>query len=151
MSPKAALAFVKAQGIVLESARGPVPNLAERVAGGRIRGSWWAHRKGREIFWLTRAVRDSPAILVCRLVQGKVTYVHRRLWPALVRLARRIGVTRLAAIREIHLPSGKHIVRVTPFPRWLPAGVRRAARRLSDARAAAALGGRFLRPRAARR
>ena len=151
MSPKAALAFVKAQGIVLESARGPVPNLAERVAGGRIRGSWWGHPKGREIFRLTRAVRDSQAILVCRLVQRKVTYVHRRLWPALVRLARRIGATRLAAIREIHLPSGKHIVRVTPFPRWVPAGVRRAARRLSDTRAAAALGGRLLRPRAAGR
>lgn len=139
MTPKAALAFVKARGVVLESARGPVPSLAERVTGDRIRGSWWGHARGHEIFWLTRAVREAPDVLVCRLVGGKVTYVHRRLWPALVRLARRIGVRRLAAIREIHLPSGKHVVRVTPFPRWVPAAVRRAAQRLSEAQATAAL------------
>jgi len=28
-------------------------------------------------------------VLVCKLVDGKITYVHRRLWPALVRLAAR--------------------------------------------------------------
>src|SRR4030095_7234834 len=32
---------VREQGIVLQSARGPVPNLAEYVAGEPIRGSWW--------------------------------------------------------------------------------------------------------------
>jgi hypothetical protein len=36
-------------------------------------GSWWGHAKGHEIFWLTRAVRDSGDVLVCRLVGGKVT------------------------------------------------------------------------------
>jgi hypothetical protein len=40
MSPKEAIAFVKRHGIVLESARGPVPSLAEAVAGEPIRGSW---------------------------------------------------------------------------------------------------------------
>jgi len=88
MTRRSALSFVKRNGIVLESARGPVPNLAEAVVGGRIRGSWWGHARGKEIFWLTRAVRDSADVLVCRLVGRKITYVHRRLWPALVRLAR---------------------------------------------------------------
>jgi hypothetical protein len=40
------ITFVKLHGIVLESARGPVPNLAEAVAGERIRGGWWGHSKG---------------------------------------------------------------------------------------------------------
>src|SRR3989441_10043065 len=79
MTRRSALSFVKRNGIVLESARGPVPNLAEAVVGGRIRGSWWSHARGKEIFWLTRAVRDSADVLVCRLVGGKITYVHRRL------------------------------------------------------------------------
>jgi hypothetical protein len=42
MTPKQAVAYVKAQGVVLESARGSAPSLAEAVAGDAIRGSWWA-------------------------------------------------------------------------------------------------------------
>ena len=50
VSPSEALAFVDRHGAVLQAARGPVPNLAEAVAGERIRGSWWGHPKGRAIF-----------------------------------------------------------------------------------------------------
>jgi hypothetical protein len=137
---RAALAFVKRHGIVLEGARGPVPNLAEAVAGRRIRGSWWGHARGKEIFWLTRAVRDSSDVLVCRLVGRRVTYVHRRLWPALVRLAREFARSDLAALREVHTARGEHELRTVPFPRWVPADVKRAARRLKAADAQTALG-----------
>ena len=89
MTAAEALAFVRKHGVVLEAATGPVPSLASAIAGAPIRGSWWSHAKGREIFKLTRAVRDSPDILVCRLVDGKVTYVHRRLWAALVCASKR--------------------------------------------------------------
>jgi hypothetical protein len=131
---------VRRHGIVLEGARGPVPNLAEAVAGGPIRGSWWGHAQGKEIFWLTRAVRDSPDVLVCRLMGGKVTYVHRRLWPAVVRLARVFGPRKLAALREVHTPGGRHALHETPFPRWVPPVVKRQARRLSEAAARLSLG-----------
>jgi hypothetical protein len=140
MTRRSALSFVKRNGIVLESARGPVPNLAEAVVGGRIRGSWWGHAKGKEIFRLTRAVRDSTEVLVCRLVGRKITYVHRRLWPALVRLARNFARRDLAAVQEVHTASGRHEERLVPFPRWVPPAVKRAARRLALADARAALG-----------
>src|SRR6266446_5201328 len=120
MTPKQAIAFVKANGVVLESGRGPVPNLAETIAGGPIRGSWWAHPKADTIFLCSRAVRASADVLVCRLVAGKVTYVHRRMWPALVRLAGRFSADQLAAIEEVHTPSGKHNVNVTRFQDWVP-------------------------------
>lgn len=133
MTRRSALAFVRRHGIVLESARGPVPSLAEAVVGGPIRGSWWGHAKGKQIFWLTRALRDSPDVLVCRLLSGKVTYVHRRLWPALVRLARVLDRRKLGALHEVHTPGGQHQLRVVPFPRWVPPAVTREARRLSEA------------------
>ena len=139
MTARTALAFVRRHGIVLESARAPVPNLAEAVAGEPIRGSWWGHRKSHEIFRLTRAVRDSRDVLVCRLVGGKITYVHRRLWPPLVRLARTFTPAALAAVREVHTPSGRHALEVVPFPHWVPAAVKRQARRLSEATARGAL------------
>jgi hypothetical protein len=132
MTPKAALAFVRRHGVVLEGASGPVPSLAAAVIGRKIRGSWWSHPKGREIFRLTRVVRDARDVLVCRLVHGKITYVHRRLWPALVRLARRFPPARLAALREFHTAKGRHVVRSVPFPRWAPPTVRRQAARLSE-------------------
>jgi hypothetical protein len=140
VTPRAALALVRRHGVVLEGARGPVPNLAEAVAGGRIHGSWWGHTKGQEIFRLTRAVRDSGDVLVCRLLGHKITYVHRRLWPALVRLARAFAQADLAALREIHTSGGRHELRVVPFPRWVPPAVRCQARKLTEQEAWIALG-----------
>jgi hypothetical protein len=133
----APLAFVRRHGIVLESARGPVPNLAQAIARTPIRGSWWAHPQGHEIFRVTRAVRRSRSVLVCRLLGGKVTYVHRRLWPALVRVAGSFSPAALAAVHEVHTPQGRHQVRLVPFPRWVPAAVRRRARRLRETQARA--------------
>src|SRR5262249_22122437 len=124
MTARQALAFVKKHGVVLESARGPVPSLAEAVAGRPIRGGWWAHPKGQEIFALTRAIRDSGAALVCRLVDGKITYVHRRLWPALVRNAGRYPKKHLARVSETHSRSGRHITIEVPYPKWVPRAIR---------------------------
>jgi hypothetical protein len=132
MKPKQALAWIKECGIAVESARASVPNLADAVAGEPIRGSWWAHPKGNEIFMLSRAIRRSPDILVCRLVDGKITYVHRRLWPALVRLAHRFSSARLAAVTEVHTAAGRHQVHVTQFPKWVPKNALAAANQLSE-------------------
>lgn len=139
MTSKEALNLVKKSGLMLESGRGPIPNLAETIAGEPIRGSWWAHPKGRVIFRCSRAIRESKDVLVCRLVGGKVTYAHRRLWPALVRLARELGARRLAAIREVHTASGKHKIEVVAFPKWVPPEVSRAALRLTEEQAAGTL------------
>jgi hypothetical protein len=127
--------FVEQHGVVLEGGRGPRPSLADAVAGERIHGSWWGHKKGRAIFRATRTVRDCDQILVCRLAGGKITYVHRRLWPAMVRLANSLDKKSLAALREEHTPSGAHRIRTIPFPRWVPPEIRRAAKRLSEEQA----------------
>jgi hypothetical protein len=140
MTPQEALIFVQNHGVVLESARGPVPDLAAAVVGAPIRGSWWGHRKGREIFRLTRLLRDTPDVLVCRLVDGKITYVHRRLWPSLVRLAHRFSAAQLAALRELHTERGHHEIHRVAFPHWVPAEIQRAAKGMTEAEAAAALG-----------
>jgi hypothetical protein len=140
MKPKDAVAFVELHGIVLESGHGPVPNLAEAVAGERIQGSWWGHPKGRSIFAATRAVRDSPDVLVCKLLGGKVTYIHRRLWPAVVRLAAKFGKDSLAAIREEHTASGSHRIIQTPFPDWVDAETKEAADLCTEEEAIAQLG-----------
>ena len=139
MNAKQAVAWVKKSGIAVESARASVPSLAQVVAGKPLRGSWWAHPKGNEIFRLSQAIRRSPDVLVCRLVDGKITYIHRRLWPALVRSAGRFSKHRLAAVKEVHTSGGKHKLLVTPFPKWVPKEVRRAALKLTEKEAASQL------------
>ena len=131
MSPKQGLAFVKRHGIVLQAARGPVPSLAEEVAGGPIRGSWWGHAKGHEIFRVADAVSGSDEVLVCKFVEGKVTYVHRRLWPALVKLASRFRKAQLFKVWDEHSRTGAHRSRRTAFPEWVPSEVLREAEQLS--------------------
>ena len=139
ITARTAPAFVKRKGLVLLSARGPVPNLAEAVAGAPVRGSWWGHARGQEIFVALGVVGDSKDVVTCRLVGGKLTFIHRRLWPALVRLARRLPKGALDAVGEEHTASGAHRQIRKPFPRWVPRDVRAAARRLSETRAEKAL------------
>jgi hypothetical protein len=133
-----ALSFVETEGIVFESAHGRVPTFADFVAGERVT-RWWSHSKGKLIFALTRAIRDSPDVLTCRLVDGKVTYVHRRLWPALVKLSGELDKSGLGAIREEHSPDGKHVMRVTEFPEWVPDEVLRESKRLTQREARSTL------------
>ena len=140
MTAAEAIAFVRQHGVVLASAKGVVPRLAEAIVGGPIKGSWWAHPKSHHIFAILQAVTDSEDILVCRLVGGKLTLVHRRLWPALVRVADRFPATRIAKVRDEHTPSGQHVSREVPFPKWVPAEVKQQAKRIGEEEALTALG-----------
>jgi hypothetical protein len=140
MTAAEATAFVREHGVVLASAKGTVPCLTEAIVGEPIKGSWWAHPKSHQIFAILQAVTESEDILVCRLVEGRVTLVHRRLWPALVRVAERFPPNRLAQVREEHTPSGKHVSRAVPFPKWVPSDVKKEARGIGEPEALIALG-----------
>jgi len=138
-TPEQALRFIEETGVVLESARGRVPTFVDFVAGEPVT-RWWGHPLGRSIFRLTRVVRDSPDILICNLVDHRVTYVHKRVWPALVRLSDRFDKRDLAWIREEHLPSGKHRLMKTSYPQWVPAEVIERSKMLSEQDAVSLLG-----------
>ncbi len=64
-----------------------LPSVAALVAGAPVRGSWWAHPAGRAIFAAASALADHPDVTSVKLVGGKVTFVHRGLWPALLAVA----------------------------------------------------------------
>jgi len=82
MNAAQALAFVERHGVVLVAAKGPVPRLVEAILGEPIRGSWWAHPASHQIFAVLSKLEESGDLLVCRLIDKKITLVHRRLWPA---------------------------------------------------------------------
>ena len=130
---------------MLASARGPVPSVAEAVAGEPIVGSWWSHPKAHAIFEalsLIDSLIDSKDIGCFKLVDKKITFVHRRLWPALATVARAgiIDPGRAESIRQEHMPTGEHRNFTIPFPDWVPDDVVAAAAELDVDEARAQLG-----------
>lgn len=140
MNADEAMSFIREHGVVLASAKGPVPRLAEAIAGEPIKGSWWAHSKSHPIFAIFQEIAESSDILTCRLINGKVTFVHRRLWPALVRVAYRFPADQLAQVHQEHTSSGYHVSRELPFPQWVPPEVTEEAQHLDEREACRLLG-----------
>jgi hypothetical protein len=133
------MAALVEHGMLLESARGPLPNVASMIAGEPIKGSWWGHPAGHQIFAMLNELADSGDVVRTRLVDKKVTLIHRRLWPAIVRLADRLPTDRLAALVEEHTPSGAHRLHEVPFPDWVPTDARVEGGEMDVADAIAAL------------
>jgi hypothetical protein len=64
-----------------------LPSIAALVAGEAISGSWWSHPRSHEIFREVGAIAEHRDVLVCKLLGGKVTFVHRSLWPSVLAVA----------------------------------------------------------------
>jgi hypothetical protein len=64
-----------------------LPSITTLLVGEPIRGSWWGHPKGREIFRVASRIDEHPDVAITKLISGKVTFVHRKLWPALLAVA----------------------------------------------------------------
>jgi hypothetical protein len=64
------------------------PSVISTVAGGPIKGSWWAPPWGEIIFVHANALGDHPDALLTKMISGKITFVHRRLWPAIFAIGR---------------------------------------------------------------
>ena len=96
-----AFARLKKQGLLPLTTCGSLTGLTELVAGKAIKGSWWAHPRGKLIFRIASALEDDGDVLVVKLVHGKQTFVHASLWPALLRvvLAPEWRKTAIASLR----------------------------------------------------
>ena len=86
-------------------------NVVTLMTGERLRGSWWSHPKANDIFRALRALPEDQ-VLETKLVAGKVTFIHRRLWPDFLAIA--------AGEREyeVHTESGRHEKRREPWSAW---------------------------------
>lgn len=77
------LEALEAQGWMLMA--GPETwTLTSRVSGDAIRGSWWGHDSGHAIYDIAMRLEEHPDVETFRLLDRKVTFVHRRLWPAIL-------------------------------------------------------------------
>jgi hypothetical protein len=59
-------------------------NAIEILTGQLPRGSWWSHPRANDIYDILMSVEQHPDVLTAKLLSGKVTLIHRALWPALL-------------------------------------------------------------------
>jgi hypothetical protein len=64
-----------------------LPNVVTLLTGEAVSKSWWSHPKGRLIFSVLSELSEHPDVLFTKLLNGKVTLVHRKLWPAFLSIA----------------------------------------------------------------
>jgi hypothetical protein len=60
------------------------PSVTGFVAGDTGGRSWWAHPQAKQMYGLSCGLRDHPDVLLVKLISGKLTFVNRPLWPAIV-------------------------------------------------------------------
>jgi hypothetical protein len=96
------LAVLDRDGLLLMT-DASLPSLVALVAGGPIGGSWWGHPRGGEIYHLANALAHQPDVMLVKLVAGKKTFVHRRLWPAVVAVGQARERWQLDGLSEAYL------------------------------------------------
>lgn len=80
-------AVLERDGLLLKQGR-ELASVVTLIAGGDVRGSWWSHPEARAIFAALEELADWSDALLVKLVAEKDTFVHRRLWPALLAVGR---------------------------------------------------------------
>jgi hypothetical protein len=58
-----------------------LPSIVSLVAGKPIAGSWWGHPSGGAIYREANRLADRSDVVCMKLLNGKVTFVHKTLWP----------------------------------------------------------------------
>jgi len=123
------LAQLNERGLLLQQDK-TLPNVVSTLAGESVRGSWWTHPRAHTIYNCLIDLAGRPDVLVTKLVSGKVTFVHRRLWPAVL------------AVATSHEPW--QFERLTEYARSLYESVERQGRLLSSGQDAKTLEQRLL-------
>jgi hypothetical protein len=88
-----------------------VPDLTSAIAGEPVRGTWWAHPRGKDIYRIANALEDDDTVLVAKLAEGKVTFVDERLFAAVARVVTDRG-WRAARIAGLDAAAKRLLARV---------------------------------------
>jgi len=92
MHPSAKEAFkktfetLKSQGLLLESDPN-LPCVTQVIVGRHLHTSWWAHPQANLIYGVLLRLTRNRDVLTAKLVDGKVTLIHKKLWPAFFAVA----------------------------------------------------------------
>jgi hypothetical protein len=87
MDDSRVIACLRERGLLMLQDKKLENAVAILTRGEDLTGSWWSHPKANAIYAILEEVTERPDVLVAKLVQKRVTLVHRRLWPAFLGVA----------------------------------------------------------------
>ena len=82
VAAKSLAAALERHGLLLLQGK-LLPSAVGLITGQAIAGSWWSHPRSHEIFRRLEELDAGGDVRATKLIGRKVTFVHRRLWPAL--------------------------------------------------------------------
>ena len=80
------LSALEQNGLLMQ-ADSNLPSVVTLLVGKPVRGSWWGHPMGDAIHIVNTELKAHPDVIATYLVSGKITLIHRRIWPALFGVA----------------------------------------------------------------
>ncbi|MGH9889574.1 MAG: hypothetical protein ACREBE_28840 [bacterium] len=126
---RAALAELASRGLLLQG-DGALPSVVRGVVGGPVRGSWWSHAKAHDIYAVCEFLNDHPDATTAKLILGKVTYVHRALWPALVAVGEALEPWQMEGLSRAALSLLREVIGTGALRAGNPAAARELEQRL---------------------
>lgn len=75
--------LIKKNGFLLLSDNDQ-PAIVQYISGEKIKGSWWGHPLGNLMYNVSQDLADEKDILVIKLINKKVTYLHCDYWNELL-------------------------------------------------------------------
>jgi hypothetical protein len=101
------LARLKKLGILLASDPN-LPSVCTLITGEPLKSSWRSHPLAQTIFQVNERLEDHADVLITKLLSGKVTFVHRKLWPELFA----IGTARETWQLDSLSPSARALLKI---------------------------------------
>jgi hypothetical protein len=122
---------LRERGLLLQQDKS-IASVVGLITGESLSKSWWSHPQSHAIFQCLEKLADDADVLTSRLIAGKVTFVHRRLWPAFLSVAlsnapwqkpksqepRELQQRLLVAAKEVHTASGRHELQLQSWNDW---------------------------------
>ena len=110
-------------GLLLESDKF-LPSVVGTITGKKISRSWWGHKKGNEIFRALHELSDRKDVLMTKLISGKVTFIHKKLWMDFLTVANSNELWQLEALSNeasklLKMVNKKGIIHTEKLPKNL--------------------------------
>jgi hypothetical protein len=92
------------------------PNIVSKIVGGKIVGSWWGHPLANPIYNGLGWLEHNRNVLVIKLLDGKVTYIHESLFSEIYSIVSETRNWQLKNLKPDDLKLFKYVSKKNKVP-----------------------------------
>ncbi|TPI21094.1 hypothetical protein [Mesorhizobium sp. B4-1-1] len=84
---KDAKIYLESHGLIPLSPAEGLVSLVDLILGPGVTGNWWGHDRANDAYNAYSALANDPNVIVVKLIDYKVTLVHRNIWNPIFKIA----------------------------------------------------------------